>query len=802
MVASARKAIIAVAIALALLAVAVYARGLRAPFIYDDRDSIITNPTVRDLSDIVQVIKSNPDSPVRARPAVNLTLAINYAIGELDPLGYHAVNLGMHVVCAWLIFGLLHRTLTLMAARGTYHGGILAPSAIIAALWTLHPLQTEAVQYVTQRTEVMASMFYVATLYAALRAWTQETGRKSWTAAAIVSCALAMLSKEIAVSLPIVTLLFDVVFVSGTYREAIKRHRVLYLSFVGCWGLLLIALLTAGHGTSAGIGMGISVTDYLFTQAFILCWYLRLCFWPWPLYIHYEWPLITDWLGAMPYGVIILALVAMTAWGIWRRRWYGVLGAMGFGVLAPSSSFIPIVTEVCAERRMYLPILAVILPVVMAVATAIRRVPSQNLRRAAAIGVVSITLLTLATLSAARVDLYRSDIDMWSQVLDRWPQSTGALINAGFVHEHSGDLINAEKYYRQAVASAPEYNVFVHRNLALLLIKAGREDEAIPLLEHAIEVRKGFIPARINLGDAYIRVGRYADAAVQLETALKREPDSPVAVMLLAVAYDQSGRGDEAMPLFQRAVELSPDSVTARIHYSTALAVRKRPGDALEQLRIADGIKPGLREVLFPMAKLLIQTGRAADGVAALKRIDASDDLEVDGLMGGALASLDRTKEALPFLERVALTKPDDAQAQQNYGLALAYERRFAEAVTVLERAVALDPGNADWPLVLARALSSEAWQLGADPATNPQAAARAVALAERSVTLTKRNNPMALDSLAVAMARAGRHKDALAIAEEAKKLAESKGNRGLAAAIAKRMKMYAIGVAYSEVVR
>src|SRR5688572_8685339 len=154
-------ALIAVAIAIA------YANAHQGPFVLDDVAAIVENPTIRDFAQAY-----NPPSdrglPVTGRPIVNLSLAINYRFGGLDPRGYHLVNVALHALAALTLFGLVRRTLEMQASQAVARRARLV--ALLAALtWSVHPLATAAVTYIVQRAEILASLFYLLTLYAFLR---------------------------------------------------------------------------------------------------------------------------------------------------------------------------------------------------------------------------------------------------------------------------------------------------------------------------------------------------------------------------------------------------------------------------------------------------------------------------------------------------------------------------------------------------------------------------------------------------------------------------------------------------------
>ena len=175
--------------------IAAFGSALRTPFQYDDLSSVVENVTIRDLSALRTVLSPVADvSPTAGRPVLNVSFAVDYAIAGLDVLAYHATNVALHVLCALLLYAVVRSTLRLPAAASLgRHRDIIA--VMVAAIWAVHPLQSGAVTYISGRSDVLVGLWFMATLYAAIRA--QASARQSvWTLAAIGACAMGMDSVE------------------------------------------------------------------------------------------------------------------------------------------------------------------------------------------------------------------------------------------------------------------------------------------------------------------------------------------------------------------------------------------------------------------------------------------------------------------------------------------------------------------------------------------------------------------------------------------------------------------------------
>jgi len=296
--------------------------------------------------------------------------------------------------------------------------------------------------------------------------------------------------------------------------ETMRQRRGFYAGLVATW--LMLPLLVGGVALHAKMGEGLDYFTpwtYAKTQATVLVHYLRLCFVPSPLVIDYDdWPRAT---GIWPEGVFITGLVVATIWGVCQRRWWGFLGAWFLLILAPTSSFIPLATEVAAERRMYLPLIAVIVPVVLVL---------RNSRIA-----IAVLALSLGVLTFQRNADYRTAEKIWRVTVDQRPNNVRALVNlATFVLP-----VEAIELYERALQLAPN-SAEAHYNLGIILAGQKRMPDALPHFQRAAELSPQSSLAQYQLGVALASVGKWPGAEAAMRHALELEPHSHKAQQLLA----------------------------------------------------------------------------------------------------------------------------------------------------------------------------------------------------------------------------------------------------------------------------
>lgn len=226
---------------LVIAGILAYHNSLFTPFVFDDSVSITLNRTIRHLWPVWEALlpPHRTGLPVEGRPVVNFTLAVNYALGGVTPWGYHALNLAIHILAGLTLFGIARRTLLRPAMSGRFGAEATSLALAIALLWTVHPLQTEAVTYVVQRAESLMGLFYLLTMYCFIRG-VESRWPGRWYALSVAACLLGMGSREVMVSAPLMVLFYDRTFVAGSFPEAWKRRWWLYRGWPArgsCWGI-------------------------------------------------------------------------------------------------------------------------------------------------------------------------------------------------------------------------------------------------------------------------------------------------------------------------------------------------------------------------------------------------------------------------------------------------------------------------------------------------------------------------------------------------------------------------------------
>ncbi len=585
-------------VALVALIVVVYANGLEGVFLFDDTYRIVDNPGIRSLWPITPLLNND-------RPLVELSLAVNYAIGKLDPRGYHLFNIVVHALAALTLGGVVGRSLG-SARNDTRDAHPLLPW-VVAAMWAVHPLQTQSATYIIQRGESMMGWFYLLTIFCAIRRRDSRCPR-AWFIAATIACACGMGSKAVMITAPFAVLLHDFIFwKEGSTRRKATQFAALAATWSVLWfnGLFTAVLDQSQPNTGVGLSVtNVTATSYLLTQAEVLVHYVRLTLWPVGLCLDYEWPFVAG-AGevALELCVVIPALM-MTMVGILKRRWWGFPAGFFFLVLAPTSSIIP-VKDAIFEHRMYLPVaglivlglgvgvrLAACLPVpwrwqLVPLSSGLSISPAAKRAQCFAAMVV-IAALALATFQRNRV--YASELSMWMDVAAKRPGNARARVAIGNAY-----------------------------------LAVDHIDDALAAFNEAIRIRPEFADAHAALGMGLARQGDLAAAVTEYETAIRLEPRHAKAHFNLGNALQRQGKFEAAVAAYRNAVESNGRFTDARCNLGNALGKLNRDAEAEQSYLDAIRIDPNHPRSLNNLGDLFLRTRRAAEAIPVLLHAVTAD---------------------------------------------------------------------------------------------------------------------------------------------------------------------------------
>ena len=599
-----------------------YGRALRGGFVFDDLDSVLRDPAARSLSVSTRMLLPSLFSTGRAlsneavasahlgdhkstgleggRGFVAWTLALNHAVGGLDPFGYHVVNLGLHLVVTLLVF-FFTRTLLGRAAAPSPEGCAVA----VAGLFVLHPLHSQAVNYITQRAEVIASGAYLGALLLLLRA----SSARGLSAALLVLSALLVFAvglgaKVIVVTMPAAYLLLMLVVPEqrpDARRPGWARHLVLTAPFflLAAWKTHALLASVKGH-TDAGFGVsvrGLNAWTYFMTEWKVILVYVRLLFWPAGQNLDWLYPVSTRLdLGVTAAGATLLAGVALAVVLVGRARRLDANAApvtrvIAFGVLwfllvlAPTSSFVPL-ADLLVEHRSYLASVGLLAAAVVLG----ERLAARFSARSGAVA-IAVAWLALGLALWRRNAVWESPAALWADVVTKQPGNGRAHTALATIYQGHGDLANAIREYGLALQrmadGRSEDRQAAMEGMAAALVDAGRPHEAMTVIRVALAIQPGDPTMLATLAAVQLRVGDFQNAERAAQAALTAHPRHSQALLTLGEARLLQEDAAGAVHYLSQAVAVEPNEPIRLLEYGRALAQLGRREAACQTWRAA-----------------------------------------------------------------------------------------------------------------------------------------------------------------------------------------------------------------------
>jgi protein O-mannosyl-transferase len=760
--------IFAAAVAIALAVFAAYRNSFQGAFIYDDVVSIQDNMSIRNIGKIGDVLSPPArGQTVSGRPMLNLSFAVNYALGEMDPYGYHVANLVIHILAALALFGILRRTLLLPSMAPRYEGIALPLAFSVALIWAVHPLQTESVTYVAQRAESLMGLFYLLTIYCFIRGAAGQLasdGNASrptstiWYVLAAIACLLGMATKEVMLTAPLVLLLYDRTFLSGSFIRAIRQRWGIYVALAASWALLVFLAISTGMlGHRDKDNLFDSWTYFCSQPGVILAHYVPLCFWPHPLCLvnslDFNFDLNIAWKEVLLSMLAMGAIIGVCVWGFVKRKVWGFLGICFVLILAPTSSFLPL-AQLVFEHRLYLPLAAVVALVVGGTIIASQAIAKRGWAPPLVLGCCQACLLlacalVLSGLTFNRNEDYKTAISIWRDSVEKQPDNCDARNNLGKALAAAGDIPEALIQFQKAIDINPDM-ADARCNLGSSLLNLGQVDKALEQLRIALEIKPELALANVNLGRAMSRQGRLDEAGKLLAKAIEIEPDNAAAYIQRGLIKVKQNRFDEAQEDFTKALDLKPGYPDALNNMATMLMIKgnldeaielyqkavaspSNPADANSNINLAEmrynlgsalqrkgifkeavqewqealKIKPDYIEVYFSLAECLASQGNLDDAIAIYHKVleIKPGTAEAHNNLGNVYRNMGRIDEAIEQYEIALSIKPDLVKAHYSLANILGEKGQIDEAIAHLRKTLEIDPRHAEAHYHLGRAL-------------------------------------------------------------------------------------------------
>lgn len=737
-------------ILLVLLTLISFFPAINAGFIWDD-SGVTENTLLFNLDGLLKIWTAPSLLPHEAHywPVVYTSFWIDYQIWGLNPLGYHLVNILIHVLNVILLFIIVRR--------------LYAPAAwLAAAIFAFHPLHVESVAWIIERKDVLSTAFFLLSFL--LFMLHIEKRKLIYYLIAIFVFIPAMLTKSMTACLPVALLLWLWWRSGANSEKPAVRH---YFSTVPFFVIALVIgaadSIYARH--SHPVNLDLAFTEKIIIAGKAFWFYLWKFIRPLNLIpIYPRWEVNTA--NAMQYFPLLGALLFLVLLWIFRRRvGRGVAALFLFyaAALAPVSGIIEhhfMVHSFVADRFFYLPGIALI--IFVAVLLRIALTAGDSLKRYAYPAVSVLLVIILASLTWKQSALYKNMETLFTYNIEINPTAWAAYNNLGVYAMEHGDYSKAESNFRKAAGLKPD-NEDAFINLGFLESEQGRPEEALDFLTKALKINPENPKTHNNIGIIYSGLSELDSAEKHLRKAVQLKPGYADAWSNLGNILKFSGKYSEAIEMYRQAVSINPNFAEPYYNLGVIFAEQGNADEAVGYYRDACRIDPDYADAFFNLGLIYARQGKIPEAEESLARV-----LEIDpGFIKARLnlAQIYRLQKRMDKAEVLLLQgfSGNPGSAWLYNGLAHVYEDqgKISEAYEAYKKALKAAP---DWVEPADRL----AWIMSDDSSGefhNPQ---KAVRLSEDICLATKYQNPVYLKTLARAYASSGRMDDAVSTVEQA----------------------------------
>ena len=699
---------------LILISMLAYFNSLKSSFQFDDIPLIKSHWLAN-----TDAFFDHPQSgQIGNRPVLYWTFALNNQLARHQVFGFHLLNLALHIGVTLLIFFTIWRARSLQ----NKYGWVLPLSSSL--LFSLHPLNTDSVSYISSRSSLLATFFYLLTLYIFLnlfhpRKITQLAKKLILSLLVLSGIYLSVASKLIGATLPLMLIVWYWAFIGHRqfpqFHKAVMNNRSVVIGFFLVAIVAFAALIFGDSWFYMPLDQGFELfgrVPYLMVQLkVIIFYYLKLFYFPFNLNVDsgFAFSSPTTDPAILFSGLVILAIVFAVL--KWRNVWVTIGAIWFFITLAPTSSFIPL-NDLAVEHRMYLPMS---LGLSLIAGIGIKTLPSLIRLR-----LLVVLLALLGATTVTRNADWVSELSLWKDSARKNPLSPRPHNNVGKAYYEKGDLARASYHFEKSVASIPRFvaNQYNIQNPASFLARrsklTGKDDDINLESPESLKIMAELVEPHYNLASVYLDQGKLDEAEKQYLKTQALRPGHFSSKIGLSSVYNKKGLYDKAVSLLERAVQENvsssdPGFALARLNLGELYAKTGNIENAIIEWEAALKVDPSLLPAHFNLGTAYMMTGKLTLAEKAFKYCLNLNNHHEPALFNLAKAYQkqekwdESSKQFKTFLEVMGPNPSAYAQIGFNYN----QQSDWENARTFLEKSVSLQPENIDTKIYLADTLAN-----------------------------------------------------------------------------------------------
>jgi protein O-mannosyl-transferase len=695
------------------LAVLLYSPTLNYPFHFDDFSNIVENPYIRRLGDFSLLIKGLTLHQSWFRALPTFTFALNYHFHQLEVFGYHLVNLILHICSGILIYFISKHLLQLKLQR---EGGAAQDrtgrfpsyptplfSLFIALIFIVHPIQVNTVTYIVQRNEGLSSFFFLLSFFLFIKGFgTQGLVKVSYFIGVGIALLGSVFSKEIGFTLPILLILFDLIFICRDRETAVRHLKIygwgflpiaLYLLFFLRGGILILLLKGSGD-------FFWSPVENLMTQANVILQYIKLMVFPWPGWLNVDHDFqVSKTLFEFPTLLSVSAILSLLVFAILsvkKRRLPSFAIGWFFIILAPTSSLIPL-WDVMVEYRLYLPMFSYGLLLALMFHGLYRflsRHYSIKIGQAVVFGTMIFMICVYSIFTLQRNDVFKDGVRLWEDAKKKSPLKARVYNNLGVLLRMNNRLEEAKETLQEALKKNPKNLPAVHYSLGRVYSQMGDDEAAISHFEKYLREDPEDIQALCETGSIYLRMGLMDKADAYFQRVLATRPDFAPVHSGLGDLYVRKGMFQEAIDEYRKALRIDPGSSKVRLQLAEAYSKKGRVEEALVELKGVIAAHPEQPEAYLSLGAVYLRIGRLEEAFRNLEKALSMDsrNAEIYNNLGVGYRKKGQIDEAIAHYRKAIEIDPKRPDAYLNLGEAYWVKGRTEEALAAYQKAISMSP--------------------------------------------------------------------------------------------------------------
>ncbi len=681
-------------ISIIILGSFIYSNTFSNSFQFDDKSSIIENPSIRKVADLKEIWSSNP-----TRFVSYYSLALNYHFGKLNPWGYHLVNLWIHILTSILVFLLIKKLLSTPYFKGKLNQ---ADSNIIslstALLFVSHPLATQSVSYIIQRTASLMALFYLTSIYFYLKARLNPSHSGTRNLAYLSSfifAILAFLTKENSFSLPVTILLVELLFIRLTILDANFKSTKIILSFIGATIIFIILVSTFGTSIFKTIPPDshndyrtISSFDYLCTQFSVIVKYIQLLILPLNLNLDYDYKLAHEFFEPRTIlSFLFLCTIVASAIYHFNKQRLVSFGIFWFFITLFIESSIKPISDLIFEHRTYLPSIGYFLVLSYLLYSLI-----WNTNRIIFYTVILSLILVNSFLTFQRNKVWKDEQTLWNDVIQKSPNKARGYFNLALQASKNSDNEKALEFYNKVIKLQALHEE-AYNNRALILTELNRDEEALADYNKLIELYPKSATSYNGRASYYVSNKRFSEALQDVNKSLEIKPIWE-AFNNRGMISVENGKLAEGISDFNKSIQLNPNNSLA--YYSLGIAyegLNDKPS-AFKFYSKAIALKENYIEAIFRLANLLSSEGKFDEALIKYNEITKISPKFVDAYnnRGNVYVNQKKYAEALQEFNKAVELNPSEAESYNNRGTVFMGNKKYADAIEDFNTAIELNP--------------------------------------------------------------------------------------------------------------